>query len=121
MNYLDLHADTLTKEEGVFHITEEALLAGGCALQCFAAFVDPRKGEGFSRASELADAYDKMCRSGQFCPFPEGMGEKICTLLTVEGRRSAENSKISGGSMPAACACSPSRGTCPMRSAFPIL
>ena len=38
MKYIDLHCDALT-QEGVLQVTKERLAAGGCLLQCFAAYV----------------------------------------------------------------------------------
>ena len=81
MNYIDLHCDALTKE-GVACVTAENLRAGGCALQCFAAFVDGTKGEGYARAAALCDQFDAMCKSDAFRTSGE---EGVRTMLTAEG------------------------------------
>ncbi len=86
MKYIDLHCDALTKE-GVAVVTAENLKKGGCALQCFAAFVDGTKGEGFARAFSLCGEFDKMCaREGlhavrRASDLAAGGG----AMLTVEG------------------------------------
>ncbi len=95
MNYIDLHCDALTKREGVFHVTRKKLEAGGCLLQCFAAFIDPRKGEGFARAMALADHFDAMCAREGYAPVraARDIGEgKIHAMLTVEGGGALEGS-----------------------------
>ena len=87
MKYIDLHADALTKE-GVRSVTKESLSAGNCLLQCFAAFVDGTKGEGFARAISLCDTFDEMCLKNSFNPVRGGAeidSERINALLTVEG------------------------------------
>ena len=52
-----MHCDALTTE-GVVQVTRENLVAGGCLLQCFAAFV---KEGGYSRFCALADDFDALC------------------------------------------------------------
>ncbi len=87
MKYIDLHCDALTKYGGVFHVTRQTLQAGGCMLQCFAAFVPDPFG-GLSDALALAEKFDAVCavegyrrvrRASDLCD------EKINALLTVEG------------------------------------
>ena len=59
MKYVDLHCDALTSE-GVLQVTGEKLRAGGCLLQCFAAFIATREGR-YSAALALCDRFDKLC------------------------------------------------------------
>ncbi len=82
MNYIDLHCDALTAE-GVVSVTAESLRAGGCILQCFAAFVNGGKGEGYERAAELCDRFDAMCAREGFSATPHAGG--VCAVLTAEG------------------------------------
>ncbi len=92
MKYIDLHCDALT-QEGVLQVTKERLAAGGCKLQCFAAFVE---GGGFARFCALADAFDAMCAPKGYLPYAGGaragteaasaLGEGgVYAMLTVEG------------------------------------
>lgn len=85
MKYCDLHCDALT-HEGEAQITKENLTAGGCFLQCFAAFISARENR-FSSALALCDKFDALCdkedyhkvtRSGEL------KEDKINALLTVE-------------------------------------
>ena len=84
MKYIDLHCDALT-QEGAAQVTKERLAAGGCLLQCFAAFVE---GGGFSAFLRLADAFDEMCEREGYrrVTGADGIAEG-CTgaMLTVEG------------------------------------
>ncbi len=93
MKYIDLHCDALTKE-GVAAVSRESLSAGGCALQCFAAFIDPRRQEGFARAMELADAFDAMCAREHFsaCSALSAQTARTAAMLTVEGGEAIEGS-----------------------------
>ena len=84
MKYCDLHCDALTCE-GSPQVTSARLRAGGCLLQCFAAFVD--RG-GFARFSLLADRFDALCqkegyhrvlRASDIC------GDAVNAMLTCEG------------------------------------
>ncbi len=88
MNYIDLHCDALTKE-GVACVTAENLRAGGCALQCFAAFVDGTRGEGYERAAVLCDKFDEMCKREGFRTAVRGsrgaFERGVAAMLTVEG------------------------------------
>ncbi len=88
MKYIDLHCDALTAE-GVASVTMESLRAGGCALQCFAAFVNGGKGEGYARALSLCDAFDEMCAREGFSRLPRTDGG-VCAVLTVEGGEAIE-------------------------------
>lgn len=83
MKYIDLHCDALT-QEGVLQVTKERLAAGGCLLQCFAAYV----GEGgFARFCTLADAFDGMCAREGYSRFTGGVPrtDALNAMLTVEG------------------------------------
>ena len=84
MKYCDLHCDALTAE-GVRQVTAARLRAGGCLVQCFAAFV----GEGgFARFLQLADAFDSMCAREKFqkvCRASEIRADAVNALLTCEG------------------------------------
>ena len=79
-----MHCDALTAE-GVVQVTRENLVAGGCLLQCFAAFV---KEGGYSRFCALADDFDALCaRAGyhkvtRACEIKE---DAVNALLTAEG------------------------------------
>lgn len=89
MKYVDLHTDALTKE-GVLSVTKESLEAGGCLLQCFAAFT-PRGG--LNNTLKLCDKFDKMCLKNCFhrvrraADLADG---EICAMLTVEGGEAIE-------------------------------
>ncbi len=93
MNYIDLHCDALTTE-GVAVVCGESLKRGGCALQCFAAFVDGTKGEGYARATALCDQFDGMCdREGLTAV--RGASDLAAggrAMLTVEGGEAVEGS-----------------------------
>lgn len=85
MIYCDLHCDALTTAE-VRQVTRERLQAGGCLLQCFAAFV--AENGGFSAFLSLADAFDRLCAEEGYHPVlsaKEIVPGKINALLTVEG------------------------------------
>ena len=88
MNYFDLHCDALTCS-GVACVTKAALLRGGCALQCFAAFISQKTGR-FQKAVSLAEKFDKLCLENGYLPvrsaqdLSENSG-KIKAMLTVEG------------------------------------
>ena len=64
--YIDLHCDALTRE-GVLQVTKSRLRAGGCALQCFAAFVG---GGGRARFLSLADKFDALCKEEGYSKYP---------------------------------------------------
>lgn len=91
MNFIDLHCDALTKE-GVAVVSEETLRAAGVKLQCFAAFVNGEKGEGFSRFFSLADKFEKLCERGDLHPVQEqfSLSEGGNAMLTVEGGEAIE-------------------------------
>lgn len=82
MKYCDLHCDALT-QEGVLQVTEPRLRAGGCLLQCFAAFVGDG---GFGRFLLLADRFDELCAREGYRRF-DGVADEtaINAVLTVEG------------------------------------
>ena len=79
-----MHCDALTVE-GVAQVTRENLTAGGCLLQCFAAFVGTG---GYPRFCALADEFDALCmRAGyhkvtRACEIKE---DAVNALLTAEG------------------------------------
>lgn len=79
-----MHCDALTTE-GVAQVTRENLIAGGCLLQCFAAFVGTG---GYPRFCALADEFDALCmRAGyhkvtRACEIKE---DAVNALLTAEG------------------------------------
>lgn len=80
-----MHCDALTKE-GAACVTAENLRAGGCALQCFAAFVDGTRGEGYERAAALCDKFDELCRREGLTAVRRGSRlQEGNALLTVEG------------------------------------
>ena len=80
--YCDLHCDALTAE-GVLQVTEPALRAGGCLLQCYAAFVGTG---GFSRFLQLADAFDALvARTGLRRAVRGTLAPAVNAMLTVEG------------------------------------
>ncbi len=81
MKYIDLHCDALTKGGGVFQVTGEALRRADCALQCFAAFVEERKGA-FARVIKILDGFPAYCAR-------EGI-ERKNALLTVENGAALE-------------------------------
>ena len=82
MKYIDLHCDALT-QEGVLQVTKQRLQAGGCLLQCFAAFVG---GGGFARFLRLADAFDAMCLREGYHRAENGLvADGVNAMLTVEG------------------------------------
>lgn len=79
-----MHCDALTVE-GVANVTKENLIAGGCLLQCFAAFV---KRGGYPRFCTLADDFDAFCvRAGYHKVTRAGeiKGDEVNAMLTVEG------------------------------------
>lgn len=85
MRYCDLHCDALT-QTGELQITKERLQAGGCALQCFAAFVSARK-NAFASALSLCDRFDALIEREGYIPvrnFSDIREDKICAMLTVE-------------------------------------
>lgn len=92
MKYFDLHSDTLTAE-GEKQITEERLERGGCALQCFAAFVSARE-NGFRQAASLVDSFYAFCEKEKIKPVVSagGMGAGVNALLTVEEGGAIEGS-----------------------------
>ncbi len=87
MKYIDLHCDALTFE-GVSAVSEEELKAGGCLLQCFAAFVDGRRGEGLPRALALCENFCALCGKWGYHVCGKGSeisSEGIHAMLTLEG------------------------------------
>lgn len=93
MKYCDLHCDALTRE-GVAQVTGQSLSAGGCLLQCFAAFISPREGR-FCRALELADAFDELCKREGFHAvrtLSELKEDEINALFTIEEGGAIEGS-----------------------------
>ena len=94
MKYVDLHTDALTKTEGVLQVTGEKLKAGGCLLECFAAFIEGEHNR-FARALAYADDFDKMCtREGynRVRSFADIQEDKINAMLTVEEGGAIEGS-----------------------------
>ncbi len=79
MKYIDLHCDALTKE-GAASVTAESLRAGGCLLQCFAAYT-PRAD--LAETLALCDKFDALVRAEGYLP-AEGNGDGVRALLTVE-------------------------------------
>ena len=92
MKYIDLHADTLTAE-GEKQIRRERLERGGCALQCFAAFVSARENR-FRQAVTLADSFYAFCEREKIKPVTRAgeMGAGVNALLTVEEGGAIEGS-----------------------------
>ncbi len=97
MKYFDLHCDALT-QEGVLQVTKEELVRGGCALQCFAAFVKDGK-DRFRTVISLCDAFDELvAREGYVAvrtASDMGGGEPatsdmVCAMLTVENGGAVE-------------------------------
>ena len=91
MRYVDLHCDTLNPE-GVLQVTKQRLEAGGCALQCFAAFVSARENR-FRQAMTLADSFYALCEREQINPIKGNSlsgGENA--MLTVEDGGAIEGS-----------------------------
>lgn len=93
MKYCDLHCDALTTE-GALQVTKENLAAGGCFLQCFAAFVSVREGR-YASALSLCDKFDSLCnRAGYHAVRREKelKEDEINALLTVEEGGAIEGS-----------------------------
>ena len=85
MRYCDLHCDALTKERD-FQVTKENLTAGGCYLQCFAAFISVRK-DRYDSALTLCDRFDALCKEEGYHPVRRSADLKenaVNALLTVE-------------------------------------
>ena len=79
-----MHCDALTSE-GVLQVTGKALQAGGCMLQCFAAFAG---NGGYGRFCSLADAFYAMCLREGFRPVvcaKDLADGAVHAMLTVEG------------------------------------
>ncbi len=91
MKFIDLHCDALTKE-GVAVVSEENLRAAGVKVQCFAAFVNGEKGEGFARFLSLADKFERVCKQENFHPIRafSSLSAGVNALLTVEGGEAIE-------------------------------
>ncbi len=92
MKYIDLHCDALTKTEGVFQVSHELLAAGGCLLQCFAAFSEKPD---FCGTVALCEKFDGMCEREGYrrVRSPSDLdGDGIHALLTVEGGGALEGS-----------------------------
>lgn len=85
MKYIDLHCDALTSENAL-QVTKETLAAGGCLLQCFAAFVPEQEGR-FDRAIALADAFDALCSAEGYHAVTRvsELSEGVNALFTIEG------------------------------------
>lgn len=93
MKYCDLHCDALTNE-GVLQCSKENLTAGGCFLQCFAAFVSAREGR-FQSALSLADKFDALCLREDYNPvksLSDVREDALNVMLTVEEGGAAEGS-----------------------------
>lgn len=84
MKYIDLHCDALTSG-GALQVTKENLTAGGCLLQCFAAFL-PEK-EGYFKALSLKDAFDALCAAEGYRAIKSvsELSDGINALFTIEG------------------------------------
>ena len=84
--YCDMHCDTLTAE-GNLQATFERHKAGGCYLQCFAAFLFQPDGSLYRRALAAFDKFDGWCkeyglnRVGRFSDLKENA---VNAVLTVE-------------------------------------
>ena len=84
--YCDMHCDTLTAE-GNLQATFERHRAGGCYLQCFAAFLFQPDGSLYRRALSAFDKFDGWCkeyglnRVGRFSDLKENA---VNAVLTVE-------------------------------------
>lgn len=92
MKYCDLHSDTLTAE-GEKQVTVRRLEEGGCALQCFAAFISARENR-FRQAVSLADSFYAFCEREKIKPVTKAgeMGLGVNALLTVEEGGAIEGS-----------------------------
>lgn len=92
MRYCDLHSDTLTAE-GEKQVTKRRLIEGGCALQCFAAFVSARENR-FRQAASLADSFYAFCEKEKIKPVTKAgeLGSGVNALLTVEEGGAIEGS-----------------------------
>lgn len=92
MKYCDLHSDTLTAEREK-QITKERLDAGGCALQCFAAFISARENR-FRQALSLTDSFYDFCKREEIRPVKgaDELGGGVNALLTVEDGGAIEGS-----------------------------
>ncbi len=92
MRYCDLHSDTLTAE-GEKQITKRRLEMGGCALQCFAAFVSARENR-FRQAASLADSFYELCEREKIKPVTRSdeISSGVNALLTVEDGGAIEGS-----------------------------
>lgn len=92
MKYVDLHSDTLTAE-GEKQITAKRLKEGGCALQCFAAFVSSRT-ERYRQATALADSFYAFCEREKIKPVTNAgeLENGLNALLTVEDGGAIEGS-----------------------------
>ena len=92
MKYCDLHCDALTKTEGAFQVTGDLLRTGGCALQCFAAFLPETEGR-FRRALQLCEKFGAMCEREGYLPAVSASDLRegnVCAMLTVEGGGAVE-------------------------------
>ena len=91
MRYVDLHADTLNPE-GAIQVTRQRLVSGGCALQCFAAFVSARENR-FRQASTLADSFYALCQREKITPVRDAnLSSGVNAMLTVEDGGAIEGS-----------------------------
>ena len=85
MSYCDLHCDVLTQTKDK-QITRQSLEAGGCLVQCFAAFVTAKK-ERFQAVNRLIDDFYALCETERYNPVTS-YGQidpgKINAILTVE-------------------------------------
>lgn len=88
MKYFDLHCDALTCS-GVASVTKESLSSGGCALQCFAAFLSKER-DRLENFLALADRFDALCNQNGFLPV-KSLSDLLCgsnkikAMLTFEG------------------------------------
>ncbi len=88
-----MHCDALT-QEGAAQVTRERLQAGGCLLQCFAAFVSARENR-FDAAHGLIEKFRLLCEREGYQSVQsasEMRAEKINALLTVEEGGAVEGS-----------------------------
>lgn len=93
VKYCDLHCDALT-QTGVMQVTGGGLRAGGCFLQCFAAFISEREGR-LNAALSLCDKFYATCKEQSFLPVRRSAdlrGDVINALLTVEDGGACEGS-----------------------------
>ncbi len=86
MKYCDLHCDALTAKSEEKQVTREHLTAGGCFLQCFAAFVTEEK-ERYAAALRMTDEFSALCAREGYNPVTDAselVEGKTNALFTVE-------------------------------------